>query len=96
MQSNIGLDKDADFEPVPQGRKPEVLMYENEYTHKVDIAADPVISYMNSESLQHTISQLRTQMIDAAKNMEFIEAARLRDEIIKLENRIQSLENESK
>mgnify|MGYP003302379012 CR=1 FL=1 len=92
----IGLDKDADFEPVPQGRKPEVLMYENEYTHKVEIAADPVISYMNSESLQHTISQLRTQMIDAAKNMEFIEAARLRDEIIKLENRIQSLENESK
>lgn len=92
----IGLDKDADFEPVPQGRKPEVLMYENEYTHKVEIAADPVISYMNSESLQHTISQLRIQMIDAAKNMEFIEAARLRDEIIKLENRIQSLENESK
>ena len=49
---------------------------------------------MNSESLHHTINQLRTQMIDAAKNMEFIEAARLRDEIIKLENRLQSLENE--
>ena len=92
----IGLDKDTDFEPVPQGQKPIALMYEKEYTHEVDIAADPVITYMNSESLQHTISQLRTQMVEAAKNMEFIEAARLRDEIIKLENRLQSLENESK
>ena len=71
-------------------------MYESEYTHTVDIAADPIISFMNSESLQHTIAQLRTQMIEAAKNMEFIEAARLRDEIIKLENRLQVFENESK
>jgi excinuclease ABC subunit B len=81
---------------VPQGQKPIALMYEKEYTHEVDIAADPVVSYMNSESLQHTITQLRTQMVEAAKNMEFIEAARLRDEIIKLENRLQALENESK
>ena len=90
----IGLDKDTDFEPVPQGQKPIALMYEKEYTHEVDIAADPVVSYMNIESLQHTIAQLRTQMVEAAKNMEFIEAARLRDEIIKLENRLQALENE--
>ena len=92
----IGLDKDKDFEPIPQGQKPNQIMYESEYTHTVDIAADPIISFMNSESLQHTIAQLRTQMIEAAKNMEFIEAARLRDEIIKLENRLQVFENESK
>ena len=92
----IGLDKDKDFEPVPQGQKPEPLMYESEYTHEINIAADPVISYMNSESLQYTITQLRAQMIEAAKNMEFIEAARLRDEIIKLENLLQAHENENK
>ena len=92
----IGLDKDRDFEPVPQGQKPMALMYEKEYTREVDIAADPIISYMNSESLQHMITQLRSQMVDAAKNMEFIEAARLRDEIVKLENRLQTLKNESK
>ena len=92
----IGLDNDKDFEPIPQGQKPVQMMYESEYTHKVDIAADPIIPYMNIESLQHTIAQLRTQMVDAAKNMEFIEAARLRDEIIKLENRLQHLENENK
>lgn len=92
----IGLDKDADFEPVPQGRKPKTLIYENEYIHKVNIAADPIVAFMNSESLQHTITQLRSQMVDAAKNMEFIEAARLRDEIIKLENRLRVLEHENK
>ena len=92
----IGLDKDRDFEPVPQGQKPMALMYEKEYTREVDIAADPIISYMNSELLRHMITQLRSQMVDAAKNMEFIEAARLRDEIVKLENRLQTLENESK
>lgn len=92
----IGLDKDKDFEPIPQGQRPEALMYESEYTHKVDVAADPVISYMNSESLQHTITQLRNQMVEAAKNMEFIEAARLRDEIINLENRLQTFENDNK
>lgn len=92
----IGLDKDKDFEPVPQGQKPEPLMYESEYTHEINIAADPVISYMNSESLQYTITQLRAQMIEAAKNMEFIEAARIRDEIIKLENLLQAHENENK
>lgn len=92
----IGLDKDADFEPVPQGRKPKTLIYENEYIHKVNIAADPIVAFMNSESLQHTITQLRYQMVDAAKNMEFIEAARLRDEIIKLENRLRVLEYENK
>ena len=92
----IGLDKDADFEPVPQGRKPKTLIYENEYIHKVNIAADSIVAFMNSESLQHTITQLRSQMVDAAKNMEFIEAARLRDEIIKLENRLRVLEHENK
>ena len=92
----IGLDKDADFEPVPQGRKPKTLIYENEYIHKVNIAADSSVAFMNSESLQHTITQLRSQMVDAAKNMEFIEAARLRDEIIKLENRLRVLEHENK
>ncbi|MCM1095637.1 MAG: UvrB/UvrC motif-containing protein, partial [Terasakiella sp.] len=63
------------------------IPYEQEYTHTVDIAADPVVAYMSAEQLERSIAHLRTQMLDAAKNMEFIEAARLRDEIIKLESR---------
>ena len=59
--------------------------YESEYTSNVDIAADPVISYMNAAELQRSINRMRSDMVAAAKNMEFMEAARLRDEILKME-----------
>lgn len=53
---------------------------------RFDSVADPVISYMNKDELIRTIENLRINMVDAAKNMEFIEAARIRDEILNLEN----------
>ena len=43
---------------------------------------------MSPPELERSISHLRTQMLAAAKDMEFIEAARLRDEIVKLEGRL--------
>ncbi len=66
-------------------------LYVNEFSTSVDIAADPVIPYMNRDELQRSINRLREQMLQAAKDMEFIEAARLRDEIIKLEDRLESM-----
>lgn len=87
----IGIDKDKGYE-VPKSRsgKAEALPYETEYVNSVDIAADPVVQYMTAEDLRHSVERLREQMIEAAKNMEFIEAARLRDEIIKLEKLIET------
>lgn len=49
-------------------------------------AADPVIQYMTKEQLVKTIDAQKKEMAKAAKNLEFIEAARLRDEIIRLED----------
>src|SRR5574344_2793230 len=49
------------------------------------IAADPVIRYMSSNDLEKTIEKTRKQMLNAAKNLEFIEAAQYRDELLKLE-----------
>ena len=40
---------------------------------------------MSKEEMQRAITRLRTDMVEAAKQMEFIEAARLRDEILKME-----------
>lgn len=62
--------------------------FDQEYSTKVDIAADPVIGYMNKEQLLKHAEQLRSQMLKAAKEMEFIEAARLRDEMLKIEEKI--------
>ena len=49
------------------------------------IAADPVIRYMSKEQLQKTIDKTRRAMEKAAKELDFIEAAKLRDELFELE-----------
>lgn len=63
----------------------KVIPYAEEYTSTADIAADPVIPYMSKGEIQRYITRMRTDMMQAAKNMEFMEAARLRDEILKME-----------
>jgi excinuclease ABC subunit B len=72
--------------------KKATKIYETELTNEVDIAADPVMPYMNANELQRHIDQLRTQMVAAAKEMEFMEAARLRDEILKMEQRLEAMQ----
>jgi len=47
----------------------------------VNIAADPVVQYMSKEQLEKTIEKTRKQMQKAAKEEDFMEAARLRDEM---------------
>lgn len=65
------------------------IPYSQEYSHTVNIAADPVVKYMNKEQLEKSIERTRKAMADAAKRMEFIEAAQLRDELLKLEELVQ-------
>jgi excinuclease ABC subunit B len=50
-----------------------------------DIAADPVIKYMNSEALEKAIEKTRKNMEKAASELDFIEAARFRDELADLQ-----------
>lgn len=50
----------------------------------VNIAADPVIQYMSKDQLQKNIEKARKEMEKAAKELNFIEAARLRDEMLEL------------
>ncbi len=68
------------------------IPYIEEYTHKVNIAADPVIPYMNKNELQRAITRLRGEMVEAAKRMDFMEAARMRDELMKMEDHLNSIE----
>ncbi len=48
---------------------------------KIDVAADPVVRYMSREQLEKAIDKTRKAMEKAAAALDFIEAARLRDEI---------------
>ena len=69
----------------PRQSRQSPVLYEQEYVPTINLAADPVIPYMNAEELQRTITRRRQEMVDAAKRMDFMEAARLRDEVVKLE-----------
>lgn len=51
-----------------------------------DIAADPVIQYMSIDGLEKTIEKTKKLMKESAKELDFIEAARLRDEMFALQN----------
>jgi len=51
----------------------------------INMAADPVVMYMNKDQLQKTIQQTRREMEKAAKELDFPEAARLRDEMQELQ-----------
>ena len=64
------------------GRKEEKVYIEDE---NLDVAADPVVQYMSAEAVKKAIDKTKKEMQEAAKQLDFIEAARLRDEIRGLE-----------
>ena len=56
-----------------------------DYSDQQPLAADPVVQYMSLEQLEKSILYTRKQMEKAAKELDFVEAARLRDELFALE-----------
>ena len=61
-----------------------------ETEHKQSIAADPVVQYMSKPALEKAIAKAKKAMQEAAKKLEFLEAAQYRDEMIKLEELLKS------
>jgi len=53
---------------------------------KPNVAADPVVQYMNADALQKAIDKTRKNMEKAASELDFIQAARFRDELAELQN----------
>jgi excinuclease ABC subunit B len=73
------------------GSRAQEVMYE---TNSVEMAmaADPVFEYMTKDQLQKTFKKVKSDMEAAAKKLDFIEAARLRDEMFVLENKLKIFE----
>lgn len=53
-------------------------------------AADPIVDYMNREQLEKSMLRTRKLMQEAAKRLDFIEAAQYRDEVLRLEEILKS------
>lgn len=99
-QTIIGVDKEETelqnfnqrtTKKAPSKEQKKNVPYLQEYVTTVDMAADPVMPYMSVSELKRSVERLRVEMTEAAKRMEFMEAARLRDELLKTEERIKEL-----
>lgn len=56
---------------------------------KINVAADPVMKYMSKEQIQKTINKTKKSMEGAVKELDFIEAARYRDELVALQEMLE-------
>ncbi|HQI45514.1 MAG TPA: excinuclease ABC subunit UvrB [Bacteroidales bacterium] len=70
-----------------KGNPPRAYIEKN----TIDIAADPVVAYMTKDQLQKNIMLLKRNMEKAAKELDFMEAARLRDEMQAFQNKLYQL-----
>jgi len=64
--------------------KKDLNAYTEEVATDISLAADPIVQYMNQEQLDKTIETTKKAMKAAAKKEDFMEAARLRDEMLAL------------
>lgn len=54
-------------------------------------AADPIVQYMSKPQLEKAVAETQKQMMKAAKETDFMEAARLRDELFALQQQLESM-----
>ena len=55
------------------------------------MVADPVVEHMTTEQLEKSIKATRRKMEEAAKQLDFVEAAHLRDEMLRMEERAKEM-----
>lgn len=60
--------------------------------YEVSVAADPVFDEMKADEIEKAIKETERSMMKAAKEMEFIEAARYRDQIEELKKRLKKIQ----
>lgn len=60
---------------------------------ETSMVADPVVEYLSADKLQKLIQETRKKMEKAARELDFMEAARLRDEMFLYEERLKDLKS---
>ena len=60
-----------------------------DYEKKIDVAADPVVERMTRPQIEKLIAETTRRMKEAAKQLDFLQAAQYRDEIIRLQKEIE-------
>ena len=57
--------------------------------HEATFAADPIIQHMTRQQLEKSIAETTRLMKEAAKRLDFLQAAQYRDEMIRLQKELE-------
>ncbi|MCH7415484.1 excinuclease ABC subunit UvrB [Belliella sp. R4-6] len=72
--------------------KKNAKLYQENLELEAMVAADPLVQYLSKDKLEKLIGHTQKQMEKAAKDLNFMEAARLRDEWQGMKNRLADVE----
>jgi excinuclease ABC subunit B len=87
--------KEAVFDRTNRDEKSSLEMITNPYQKtksNLGMVADPSVEYTDKNSLNKAIEETKKMMLKAAKEMDFMEAARLRDNMKELENKLKEIQ----
>jgi excinuclease ABC subunit B len=82
------IEQIMDQTSVADAKKGEFSNYADQTRESLSIAADPIFDYMSKDSIQKAIKETEKSMMRAAKDMDFLEAAKYRDQIEELKKRL--------
>ena len=82
------IEQIMDQTSVADAKKGDLISYSDQTKDSLSIAADPVFDYMSKDSIQKAIKETEKSMMRAAKDMDFLEAAKYRDQIEELKKRL--------
>lgn len=85
--------KEAVFDKSDFDEKSSLEKITNPYqkVNSYDMVADPLVEYLDKDSLKKAIENTKIMMLKAAKEMDFMEAARLRDSMNELEKKLKEI-----
>ena len=97
-EKQVAYNTEHGITPTTVGKSRESIMEQTSVmdfaggTHKayveadsISLAADPIVQYMTKPDLKKAIENTKKEMVTAAKDMDFLLAAKLRDEMFALE-----------
>jgi excinuclease ABC subunit B len=79
-KKQLAFNKKHGISPTPLNKSvDQVFGYETEKAEDIQYAAEPDMEYLTADQVQKLIRETRKAMETAAKELDFVEAARLRD-----------------
>ena len=83
--------KDISSSPLKHDDRPDIKELKqslNKEQATIGLAADPIIEHMTRQQIEKLIAETTRRMKEAAKKLDFLQAAQYRDEIIRLQKEI--------